>query len=218
MVVPKTLVVASFLLIAGCFHRETTGEEHRQAAAADVSAAERERAKYDPNQTAREITPRAPPSAENPGPQNTYYNPTAAHLAQADLMMASAFRHLEAARKLEKFEDVACKGISIAERTSCPLIAPHVEQIEEGSRGIVLHLKTAERAKTLAIQMQCHLAFAQANNFDRSPCPLYMKGVAITLTGDKAIEVVSGDAAVASLVRQEARKMFGEPANTVSLR
>jgi hypothetical protein len=216
MTLSKTLLVAAIALVTGCAHKEMTGEDHRAAAAADMAKAEHERAKYDPNQTALAITPRNNPDDTLTPPR--FYNPSAANLAEADQKMKSAFAHLEAARKLEKYEDAACAGISAAERMSCPLIAPHIDKIEEGSKGVVLHLKSPEKAKTLATQMQCHLAFAKANNFNRAPCPLYVKGVAIGLVGDKAIEVVSGDADVAREVRDEARRMFGEPPNTVSTR
>lgn len=216
-VVSKTSLFAAALVLAAssCAHKELTGEEHRQQAAHEMAAADRERAQFDPSQTAMAVTPRGASFTDDPTGAPRFYNPSAAHLVEADRKMASAFRHLEAARQLEKYENAACSGISDAERMSCPLIAPHVEKIEEGSKGVVLHLKTAQAAKTVSIQMQCHLAFAQANNFDKSPCPLYMKGVAITLVG-QAIEVTSSDPKIAQEVRAEARRMFGEPTNTVS--
>lgn len=212
----KTLPLLSALVfLASCAH-DLTGEEHREAAARDIRKAETERAQFDPGVSAVVVQPRSPFTEDPVVPH--FYNPTAAHLMAADERMKSAFQHLEAARKLETYEDAACTGISQAERMSCPLIAPHLEQVEEGTRGIVMHLKTAERAATLAGQMRCHLAFAKANDFDRAPCPLYIKGVQINLVGDRAIEVVSTDANVAAQVRQEARRMFGETPNTVSLK
>ena len=219
MTVSKTpLMVAAFFFVASCAHN-MTGEDHRAAAANDMAAADKEKAKYDPGALQMAVVPpRTSGLSDEPTSAPIFYNPTAAHLDEADRKMDSAFKHLEAARKLEKYEDAACAGISTAVRTSCPLIAPHLEKIEEGSRGIVLHIKTAEQARQLSIQMRCHLAFAQANNFDRSPCPLYFKGVVITLVGDKAIEVTSTDPNVAREVRQEARRMFGEPQNKVSSR
>jgi hypothetical protein len=217
MTLSKTLLIAACVLVAGCAHKEMTGEDHRAAAAADLEKSAQEKAKYDPEATAMAITPRSAALTDEPTPPPRFYNPSAAHLVEADRKMKSAFDHLEAARKLEKYEDVACNGISAAERMSCPLIAPHLEKVEEGSRGVVLHLKSPEKAKTLATQMSCHLAFSKANNFEQAPCPLYVKGVAITLVGDRAIEVTSRDPKVAAAVREEARKMFGEP-NTVSSR
>lgn len=202
-----------------------TGEDHRAAAAADLAKAEAEKAKFDPSETRVAITPRtsthaADPTgsfADDPAAPPRVYNPSAAHLAEADRKMESAFKHLEAARKFEKYEDAACAGLTLAQRTSCPLIAPHLENVEEGSRGVVLNVKTAERATTLAGQMQCHLAFSKANNFEAAPCPLYMKGVDIQLTSATTIEITSKDAKVAAQIRQEARRMFGE-GDTVSVR
>ncbi len=218
MTFSKTLLLAACVFVSGCAHKEMTGEDHRAAAAADMKKADQEKAKFDPDQTQMAIQPRSSGFTDDPTMPPRFYNPSAAHLVEADRKMDSAFKHLEAARKLEKYEDAACAGISNAERMSCPLIAPHLEKIEEGSRGIVMHLKTAEKAKTLSTQMRCHLAFAQANNFEASPCPLYLKGVSIALVGDKDIEITSSDPKVAAAVRDEARRMFGEPANTVSAR
>ena len=185
--------VAAIFVFASCAHTEMTGDEHRAAAADDMAAAA-------------------------PSTQTTFYKPGEANLADADRKMASAFAHLNAARKLERFENDACFGISTPERMSCPLIAPHLDKIEEGIRGVVLHFKSAQTTRTVGIQMRCHLAFAMANNFERTPCPLYLKGVVITLVGDKAIEVTSTDPNVTRAVREAARRMFGEPPNTVSRR
>lgn len=212
----RLLLIAALFTVCSCAHAELTGEEHRAAAANDLRRAEREKARYDPDVTAVQVQPRSPFIEDPTVPR--FYNPTAAHLAQADRRMESAYKHLEAARKLEKYEDAACSGVSQAERMSCPLIAPHLQQVEEGKHGVVLHLKSAERAGPLAAQLKCHLAFAQANDFDRTPCPLFIKGVEIDLQGTQAISVTSKDDDVAAQVRMEARKMFGEMPNTVSAR
>ncbi|GEM_PF-3504796 len=121
---------AVLLSVGACVHLEPTGDEHRQAAAADVAAAEHARGHSD--------------------------------------------------------------------------------------HGVALHLKTLEKARTVSNQMRRHLAWAQANNFDRTPCSLYIKGVKIPLVGDMTIEVTSDDPNIARAVRDEARQMFGELANTVS--
>ncbi len=210
------LLAAALLFVAGgCAHKEMTGEDHRQAAAADLAASDRAKAKFDPDQQAVAITPGTAAFKDDLTTPPRFYNPSTANLVEADRKMASAYKHLEAARKLESYEDTACAGLSVAQRTSCPLIAPHLDRIEEGSRGVVLHIKSADKAKELAGQLSCHLAFSRANNFERAPCPLFIKGVAITLTGEKTIEVASGDAKVAREVQFEARKMFGEPSVTM---
>lgn len=206
------------LALPRCAHVEPTGDEHRAAAAADMAASEEARAKYDPEHRALETVPPTHAQADDPTPPPRIYNPTAIHLAEADRRMTSAFKHLEAAQKLEKFEDAACTGISDAERTSCPLVAPHVQTIEETARGVTLHIRTAEKAKPLSIQMRCHLAFAQANNFEKVPCPLYMKGVSITLVGTQTIEITSSDPKVVRAIIGESRLMFGEPPANVSMK
>ena len=53
---------------------------------------------------------------------------------------------------------------------------------------------------------------------NRTPCPLYIKGVEIDLLGDRAIAVTAKDDGVAAQIRQEARRMFGESPNQVSAR
>ena len=214
-------ILIGLFAVHGCAHREPapTGDDLRRLAAADLAAAEQARAKYDPEKRAVAVTPRSQDLIDAPPVATRVYNPTAVHLAEADRRMQSAFKHLEAARRLETFESAACAGISTAQRIACPLVAPYIESIAEGPRGVVLNIKSAERARMLAIQMACHLAFAQANNFERVPCPLYMKGVAIALTGERAIEVSSMDPQVSAAIREEARLMFGEaPPENVSSR
>ena len=184
------LLLALFFSLTGCVHAELTGDEHRKTAAVEIAEAER----------------------------SASYEPSDANLAEADRKMASAFRHLNAARMLENFQDDACWGISGPERTSCPLLAPHLDRVEERGDGVVLHFKSAPTTKTIATQMRCHLAFAMANNFERVPCPLNLKGVAITVVGEQAIAVTSADPIVARALREEARRMFGEPLSTVTAR
>ena len=184
------LLVAVLFSLTRCAHTELTGDEHRKAAAVEIAAAER----------------------------STSYEPSDANLAEADRKMASAFKHLNAARQLENFQDDACWGISDPERTSCPLLAPHLDRVEERADGVVLHFKSAPTTRTIATQMRCHLAFAMANNFERIPCPLYLKGVAITVVGEQAIAVTSADPSVARTLREEARRMFGEPPSTATAR
>lgn len=208
--------LASLAVVSACAHAELTGEEHREAAARDLKAAEQERAKFDPGATAVAVDPRGAFADDPAGPR--FYNPTADSLDKADRKMQSAFKHLEAARKLEAYQDLACSNLPTAQKTACPLIGPSLVKVEEGSRGVILHFSSVERAKELVEQMRCHLAFAQANDFDRVPCPLYMKGVQIAASGDKAIAVTSADPAVAARVRLEARQLFGQAPDAVSAR
>lgn len=212
----RTLLVALIACIgSNCAHtrpEQMTAAEHREEATRHEAEAAQEQAQFDPAQTHEHLAPRTP--LAEPGVGLVLYNPTAGHLAEADRQMRAAFEHLKSARQLEKFEDVACTGISVAERTSCPLLAPQLESVEEIAQGLALHLKPTAPAKTLAIQMGCHLAYANANGFDRAPCPLYVRGIRISLKGTRTIELRSLDPTVAREVRLEARRMFGEPAGS----
>ena len=76
--------------------------------------------------------------------------------------------------------------------------------------GVVLHFKSPQKTRTVGIQLRCHLAFAMANNFERTPCPLYLKGVAISVIGQTTIAFTAADPKVANALRAEARRMFGE--------
>jgi hypothetical protein len=209
---PNRLFAAAVFAAVSCAHtREMTAPEHRAEAARHQQVAANEEARFDARETRPTLAARSPFIEEGPGLE--LYNPSAAHLNEADRQMRAAFEHLQAAQQLEKFEDVACAGISVAERIGCPLLAPHVQSVEEVAQGLVLHLKPTAPAKSLAAQMRCHLAYAMANGFDRAPCPLYVKGVKIALNGERSIDVRSPDARVAGEVRLEARKLFGEPAS-----
>lgn len=203
------MLAATAGCLSACAHTdEMTADEHRAQAVHDQRLAEVEKSQYDPNAIARTPAPRGPEA--DIAPELREYNPTAAHLAEADRKMRESFGHLNAADKLERYEDVACANVSLAERTSCPLLAPHVASVEEGSRGVTLHLTQSAPAQRLASQLSCHLAFARANGFDRAPCPLFLKGVTITLRGSQLIDIFASDAKTASELRLEARRMFGQ--------
>ena len=169
---------------------------------------EQEKATDDANATAETIPPHAPYKGEPVVLQA--YNPTDVHLAEADRQMREAFEFQQASERLAKYEDAACNGISKELRTACPVVAPHVDRIQERVEGVTLHLKPGAPAKALVAQMRCHFAFAEATRFDRVPCPLYIKGVKIELRGSDEIDVFSSDPEVAAQVRRQARRMFGE--------
>ena len=202
-------VALAAVALGGCAHAEMTGDEHREAAVGAEQRAAVEKSEYDPSATAtRVVSPRAPIEAEiEPMRQ---YNPTLGHLTESDRQMKIAFDHLKAAQKLDTYEDAACTGVSIAERTSCPLMAPHVASVEESADGVTLHLKGGPAAERLAAQMKCHLAFAKASDFVSVPCPLYVKTVTLTLRERTLLDIFSPDPKVAAQLRRDARKMFGE--------
>ena len=162
----------------------------------------------DANASPETIPPHAP-SMGDPGALQAY-TPTETHLADADRQMREAFELQKASERLAKYEDAACNGISKELRTACPVVAPHVDRIQERVEGITLHLKPGAPASALAALMRCHFAFAEATRFERVPCPLYIKGVKIELRGSDEIDVFSSDPEVAAQVRRQARRMFGE--------
>ena len=203
--------------LGSCAHNEPmTGDEHRAAAEVAEHKAALERSQYDPNAEAHVVTPRVPITDIGVDSMRAY-NPTQEHLVEADRQMKIAFQHLQNAGKLEASEDAACVGIPGAERVSCPVMAPFIEEVSESREGVTLQLKPAAPALRLVSQMRCHLAFAKATDFDRVPCPLYIKGVTINLREGRMIDIFSPDAKVAADVRREARRMFGEAQVPVAL-
>jgi hypothetical protein len=201
------------LALAACAHTgpdALTADEHRAEAVKHQTASAEHRDQYQPDATARTLAPRTPFSDDGSNaPQ--FYNPTAHHLTEADLQMQAAFSHLKAAEALDKFENQACAGLSAPERSACPLLNPHVVKVEETAQGVKLHLRAEAPVARLAGQLKCHLAWAKAKGFERTPCPLYVRGVAIDAREGAVIEVHSSDPAVAGQVRKEARLMFGVP-------
>jgi hypothetical protein len=196
-------------LSAGCAHqKDMTGDEHRQAAATAEVKAVAANELYEPAAVAH--MPAVGTQAVEAG-DDLMYNPTAGHLAEADRQMSIAFEHLTYADRLTRTEDVACADVPEAERAACPMLAPHVDAVYEVKLGVSLHLKQIAPAQRLAAQLRCHLAFAKANNFDRVPCPLFVKGVTITLRAGQLIDVYSPDRKVAAEVQRQARRMFGQP-------
>ena len=203
------------LVLSACAHtseKQLTASEHRAEAARHQAEAARQEAQFDPKQTRERLEPRTP--FAEPGYGLETYNPTAEHLNEADRHMLRSFEHLKAAQKLEKFEDAACVGMTVAERSACPVLAPHLTQVEEIAQGLRLHLKPDAPAKMITSQMICHLAYANAEGFEKAPCPLYVKGIQIKSGGERIIELRSTDPAVAAEVRKQARMMFGAPASS----
>lgn len=195
--------------ILSCTHvqpHEMTAAEHRQEAALHESAAERAREKFDPTATA--VSPSPPPTFNDPGDWSWSYNPTTQHLAQADDEMREAAAHLRAAKELERFEDKACAGVSVEQRTSCPLLASWVTTIDETKTGLLLHLKPGISADSTARVLNCHLSYAYAKGFDRPSCPLFVKGLTITTKENTKVEFVGESPEAISAMKQQARRVF----------
>jgi hypothetical protein len=136
------------------------------------------------------------------------WNPTAQHLEAAAANHRKAEEHLQAAAQLEKFENAACRGLTWPQREACPLFIGQVERIDESSSGITLHFRGDIDPKTIFAQMQCHLAFAKARGFDQPSCPLYVNGVSISMSGDKAVVFTGSTPQAVRTLHQQARILF----------
>lgn len=194
-----------FLVLGACAHvDELTADEHRNAAVREAAKAHQERDAYEPGPR---TAPRGPLTSSLSS-DLWVHDSAEQHLLAADAHQRLAHEHLEAAQRLEDFEDAACRGLSKAERSACPLITSSLERVEGVERGVRLVLKASAPTEQLVAQMRCHLAFSRAQGFDRPTCPLYFKGVELEARAG-SIDVVSADAAVAARIRAEALVMFG---------
>jgi hypothetical protein len=218
MNLPTRSLIAAALLFAACKHAEMTGDDHRAAAENAEQKAVTEEQRYVPDAVAHTVAPRAPVDLPASVDVMREYNPTQGHLEEADRQMKIAFKHMQAAEKLEKIEAAECSGLTVAEKTSCPVLAPYVAAVQERREGVTLAMKPNAPTRELTSLLQCHLAFARANNFNRVPCPLFVKGVNITRRDPDRIDVLAPDAKVAEQIRYEARRMFGATDQNVSQR
>jgi len=198
----KTLI-AAVVFFTACAHtqaEEMTAVEHRNEAAIHEAQA----------QKLRENAPSAPLAAL-PEWNARVYDPGLQNLDAADREMKAAAEHLKAARALEAFEDARCSAIPKAERAACPLLASSVQRVTETRAGILLELRPGVDAVATQLRLDCHLAYAQAQGFDRPSCPLFVKGMTIALVignGARWISMTSEDAAVAEQIREQARRIF----------
>jgi len=209
-----SLTLAVIVLGVGCSHvrpDDATVAEHRSEAALHAERADQELAAYQPsgNELRR---PPAPPQMNNQGiPDDLItYNPTQEHLARADQELSERNQHLAAAHALEKFESEACAGLSVAQRSSCPLLASSVSQVEDTRDGFRLVLKPAVSAEQTFKQLNCHLAYAMANGFEAPSCPLFVKGTRLSHDA-RSVEFKGETSPVALQLRAEARRIFKGP-------
>jgi hypothetical protein len=206
----RTLIIAAALAFSCTTTRpeEMTAVEHRNAASMHEQEAERQRSLYNPGLT-REVPVRSP-FVDSSERLTGGYNPTAEHLLTADREMRSASDHLKAAKRLEQFEDARCKDIPPAVRSACPLLASSVEYVTEVPNGVVLYLKPEVDAVDTHRRLDCHLAYAQAEGFSRPSCPLFVKGVSLSLelSPRHAIDFFADDPAVAEQIKVQARSIF----------
>lgn len=214
----KPLLFSAVLLLGlGCARRnsELTAVQHEQLAHTEQLKAQQERSQYDPEKRT-EAPERGPVATREPfdgtpdvvSPPLAIYNPTVIHRDEAEKHEHAADSHFKAAKDLEQFENIACQGITHEQRAGCPLLTPKVEQIEETSTGIKLHLKPGADAQELGRIMGCHLAFAKVHGYDARSCPLYMVGVSLQVVDEHTLELKGASPGTASDLKQQARAMF----------
>ena len=174
---------------------EATEEKHLAEASQERKEARIDKAQYDPNaERLTQIGSAGAAGTEGASGILVTVNPTASHLADAEAHARHARQHVEAAIKLEKFEDAACVGIPPSERLSCPtLLSDAMVTLVNGVR---LHTGPKRLPQVLAF-MRCHLAFDHAHGYtDESLCPFAIKGVVANPAADQTgVELTSTDPA-----------------------
>ncbi|MBK7859902.1 MAG: hypothetical protein IPJ65_15015 [Archangiaceae bacterium] len=188
------------LACLSCVHqaRELSAADHRAEAAQHLARSRAERGA---------ATPAAGAAGAAGG-----YAPAPQRVEAADREMRAAVEHLLAAQRLESFEDARCHAIAPAQRSACPLLASAVTRVLETPAGVLLELRDGVDAVDTFRRLDCHLAYAIAQGFDRPSCPLFVKGMEISLvmgSGPHAIRMTSEDGAVAEQLQQQARRIFG---------
>lgn len=211
----RPLLLAVFALwCSGCAHTrddEMSAPEHRNEAAIHAARAGQQRGQFDPGERRAIARPHGDPTQEW---NARVYNPSREHLDAADREMRSAAEHLAAARRLEAFENARCAEVPRAERAACPLLASSVTRVSETQFGIMLELKPEVDAVATQLRLDCHLAYATAQGFDRPSCPLFVKGMTIALVfgdGRHFIAMSSDDPKAAEQIREQARRIFLMP-------
>jgi hypothetical protein len=206
----RRALFASLLVCAGC----ATGPEPRTVAEHDAAAVEHTRkaavaeAQYNPSATMH------PPAGVEGADRSSWmtYNPTEPKLAEADAELAEAAEHAKAARALEAFENEACQGIPVAERGACPLLASQVSKVQHLASGLELTMKSPEVAELVSKRLNCHLAFAVANGFDRPSCPFLVEGMTVRLVEKGVLELTAPRPEAVRTLHQQARKVFAREA------
>jgi hypothetical protein len=213
-----TLLVFIF---TACAHSRTDGltvAENKTEAAIHEARAENQIEQYDPTRIQTDLRPG--PLDPNSLQLNEFtYNPTESHQTAADAELREAGEHLRAAKKLETFEDAACRDLPAGERSSCPLLGSSVRQIRQTTQGFQLTMKASVDVADVNRRLNCHLAYARATGFDRPSCPLFVKGTTIKRIGASVIDFSGDTRAIAADLQGQARRIFapGEPRPVSSL-
>ncbi len=185
-----------------------TVAENENEAQVHAARAQKERAQFDPT----ELRPASGPAMRIEGMAPEFsYNPTQGHLTTADAELRAAATHLEAAHKLEVFEDAACRDIPPAQRAACPLLASSVTRVQHTDAGFALVMKPGVDVADVHRRLSCHLAWARATGFERPSCPLFVKGLEILRQGDDVIRFDGVSKEVAAELRTQARRVFAGP-------
>lgn len=196
----------------GCAHGvrpdSMSAEEHRQQADKDLKQAHTEVVRA-------AVAPPIPPpplgvSATNPvgyAYPLDVNTPSEAHLMRARQLEVHAHQHQNAAKQLEGSVQDECKGLAPETRASCPMLGP-VTQVADVAGGVKVTFAPQARVESVAAQMRCHFAYAQAHGFDTLiDCPLYVRGLKIQVTDDgQAIELTGPDARTAEVIRARSRE------------
>jgi hypothetical protein len=200
------------LLVLACEHTkpdEVPAVEHRRRAEALTQAAQAEREKFDPSKT-QQYAARTP-FIEAPSDTDSWfkpYNPTQAHITAADQMMERAARESAAASRLERFESVACAAIPREQRAACPLLASQVQTVRNTSDGIELVMHDSVNALETARRLNCHLAYARVNGFDKPSCPLFTGGLSIEMKGLHGISFRGETPETVAKIQEQADRVF----------
>ena len=184
---------------------ERSAQSHREQAEVEAAKAAEQRARYTPN-AAEPSSFRDRSGDSDLGKSIPLQNPTEKHLTQARWHRAHSKAHFDAAKKLEAFEDEACRGVPAKERAACPLVGA-VTGIRDVAGGVAIDLSpTVDAAAAIAV-MRCHYAYARTRGFapGASSCPLYVRGLMIEQAGLHTVEITSKDESTVTHVRQTAR-------------
>ena len=182
---------------------DMSAAEHRQAAAGDEASADEHESRYDPDSRATLGTSTAATSDVFYGLDS--YNPTEAHLGEAQALRDQAEQHREAAAALERYEDEQCARFPPATRPSCPLLG-QVASVEDVDGGVRLHFVDGVRVDAVADHMRCHLAYARTQGRQgMDHCPLYLEGVSVERADDVVTLTTNAGAEGVAELRRRAR-------------
>ena len=178
---------------------------HRQQAARERAVAAEDRQRVAP--PGGGLPPGTVPDPSRPFPDGVPAPSPEADEARWHLEHAR--QHEAAAHALERFEAAECAGIDGAQRRGCPLLGP-VIGIEDLPAGVRVVLGPTTSAEEVARHMRCHYAFARARGFspEAAACPLYVRGIEISVAPGNAVQILGPNPAVAREIQRRARQQM----------